>query len=193
MKKLLLALFALLMFAAVPAIADTETDYIKSIIEVGYDYSKVGFESAVSYGDSRTVENFIKSGYNPNMKIAGVPVTFCAVINEKPATLDLLLANGADSNATVGKVTLLASAIKLKNTQLVNVLLKHKADVNKPSMGLTPLNLALLYKNIEMSKLLIKSGAVVDNASLRYAKRTKDTVFIEYIYNIYNKEMKLEK
>ena len=114
-------------------------------------------------------------------------------VNVKRIDGDVLLANGADSNATVGKVTLLASAIKLKNTQLVNVLLKHKADVNKPSMGLTPLNLALLYKNIEMSKLLIKSGAVVDNASLRYAKRTKDTVFIEYIYNIYNKEMKLEK
>ena len=83
MKKLLLALFALLMFATVPAMADTETDYIKSIIEVGYDYSKVGFESAVSYGDSRTVENFIKSGYNPNMKIAGsfslISTTFSVV------------------------------------------------------------------------------------------------------------------
>lgn len=193
MKKIFLSLMALLMFSVTPTLADTETNYIKSILEVGYEYSVAGFVSAVSYGDSTTVENFLKSGYNPNMKIAKVPVVFYATTNEKEKTLDVLLSNGADVNTTFGNVTLLTRAIELKNMKLVNVLLKHHVDVNKATFGLTPLNFALLNKNVEIAKALINAGAKVDKTSLKYSKRTKDTVFIEHLYSLYNAENKIVK
>ncbi len=188
MKKLLIFAFSLLLLTLNSSAfaQDNKVQYENAITENGYEYSEKGFATAISYGDYVVVDNFLKSGYDANLKINGLPSTFYAVLKQKQTTLEQLLQAGANPDVTWGKLSLLLFTIEQNNPYLTEIVIEHNADINKSVYGISPLNYALMKKNSEIAKILLSSGAVPDKASLKYVKKTKNSELFELVQKSYD-------
>lgn len=193
MKRVVSFLFLMIIMTFCPSTAHSASVQ-KQIVteqgfETGYEYSKRGFASAVALGDVSVVDNFLKAGFNPNEKVAGMPIAFYAVFNEKNDVLEKLLKAGANPNTSWGKVSLLTASIELNNIGAVKILSENGADINKTTFKLTPLNYALYQKHSEIASLLLDKGAVADKKSLNFAKkRCKNDDLVKKISGILEKK-----
>ena len=185
MKKILVVLLFLCLSVLNSANAQ-DNSAIQTITENGYEISSKGLASAVAYGDVKTVKAFLALDYKADSKVGKLPLTFYAVMNEKPEVLNELLAAGANPNQTWGKVTLLTTSVEKKNPEMVKILIKHKTDVNKTTYKITPLNFALIKKQYEIAEILLDAGAIPDKKSESLVKKLKDNKIKEKILN-YNK------
>ncbi|MBT9392621.1 ankyrin repeat domain-containing protein [Hymenobacter sp. NST-14] len=90
---------------------------------------------------------------------------YAAVVKNKPAEVDALLAAGADANAAVEMMpgfptTFLVLAAGNGHLDVVKALLKNKAQIDKTdSFGMTPLMAAAANGSPDVVEFLLASGA----------------------------------
>ena len=114
------------------------------------------FVSAGARGDLITLDKFLTSGMNPNIKstIGGVTALRLAIQNERWYTVKMLLAKGADPNSG------LQSAISKGRLDIIKMLVDKGANVNaKSDYSFSPLQRAIKYGDRTIINYLHSKGA----------------------------------
>lgn len=160
---------------------------IKQIIAENYEYNVAGMKRAITNGNVKMVELYLKAGFDPNMTYLKIPMLFYAISQNQLTVSEKLINAGAIVNSQVGSRTALKEAIATKNIDLVNLLIRNGANVNAKT-GETPLCYALKKKNSQAVTSLIKHGAAVDEEALKYALKIKDNTVKNLVLNTYKKQ-----
>lgn len=127
------------------------------------------FFTAIRRNDSRTLQDLIRRGFDPNtVDESGQPGLMLAVDLQSVKAVEALL-NAPNIQAEVrnkkGESALMLCAIR-GDLVLARLLIEHDADVNKT--GWTPLHYAASgtsQNQVEMVKLLLDNSAYIDAAS----------------------------
>jgi len=161
---------------------------IKRIIASNYSYTPTGFFQAIGNGNLDCVNLFLKAGFDPNTTNMTMPAIYFAVIEKQPKIVDRLLNAGVDPNTNFKGRTILYQAIATKNVETVKALIKHGVNVNEQSWGETPINYAVKKKNEDIVTLLLNSGAKIDNETLKYALKSKNSEIKNAVLYKYKKQ-----
>ncbi|EAX93414.1 hypothetical protein TVAG_376120 [Trichomonas vaginalis G3] len=124
-----------------------DDDHAKTILLLGgkipKDYNS--FYKVIEENLVKSIEAFIKVGYDPNRKSKDFP---CPLYNWmcrqiKPEAFEALLKNGADPNATFRNLPMLHIAMIAKNDDYVRILLQNGANPNSTGLKGNALQLAI--------------------------------------------------
>ena len=182
MKKIILVLFLFFVIPSISFALDFDKDYyISQITDKKYPYNHTGFFAAIQKQDIKTVELFLKSGFDPNATYMGVNAVIYSMIDEQEDILKLVLKYGANPNKTVPPLMVtfkrtnpLFYSITKNNPDMTKILIDCGADVNKPLGSKTPLYYALIKKHPEQIELLLSNGAITDEKTAKKLKKLKD-------------------
>ena len=191
MKKLIIAIFLLILCCQQYSFADevkNEMYYKRQIQNQRYLYNNTGFFNAITKKDSKTVELFLKAGFNPNTTCGGTPIIMHALFVNDMKSFELLLKAGADPETSVPALwvsakpqNLLSFAIKRKSSEAVKILIENKVDVNKVFNGRTPLNYTISSKQTKITEMLLRAGAKPDEKTMELVNKSKD----EYLKSLF--------
>lgn len=145
-----------------------------SLFAAGQPSIDLALTKAVQNGDTKSVEELLAQGANPNTKDTdGFPVLVDAAFEGHTEIVRALLAKGANANVVDNEgQTALMLAARRGHTSVVEALLEHRANVNvKSKEGATPLwNAILGCEKIpakgRIVELMLASGADVNARNL---------------------------
>lgn len=180
MKKILVTLLFLSLFQGIGIAQTNETqlsekeNYIKQILANDYKFIPSGFFIAITNGNAKYVDLFLKAGMDPNTTYMKVPAICTAICSKQAKIVELLLKAGVDPNKELLGQSPLLYAINRLDSATVDVLIKYGADVNRASNGVYPLNYALRKKDSGIIKSIVNAGAIPNDDALIRAIKTKD-------------------
>ncbi len=163
----------------------------EALKEMGFPLTREAFIQTVKDGEILAVEQFLKSGFSPDLEDEnGVPLLCLAARNKHRAVVSLLSRNGADINAVSmdrGN-TALMDAAAAGEADILADLIEAGADLDiRSKAGQTALILSIGQKDEESTRMLIEAGASVQgNDSLgmsaeKYARLFKLAKVIDLI------------
>ncbi len=195
MKKILVGLMLCAIaqgagFAQTDEVQLTEKETcIKQILANDYKYNSFGFFTAITDGNTKYVDLFLKAGMDPNTTYLKVPALYTAIAAKQPSIVELLLDAGVNPNQQFGGLTPLMYAIRYKDNNIVKSLIAHGANVNSGSATVTPLNYAIRKKDTPIVETLVNAGALVSDDDMTKAIKSKNPE----IKNLVLKQYKVEE
>ncbi len=195
MKRKIITMFLLLLFVAIPILAEEIHDAalkgdltkIKSLLEKSPAFlearnenEKTPLHFAAQGGHKEIVELLLENGADVNAKNIALetPLHYAAAMGHKDI-MELLISRGAvlNSGTTNGSTPLHYSA-NFGNSETIQVLLEKGADVNcRTKYGTTPLDLAYDFDRNEAAQLIVSKGGVSSPVVDPEVVRLSDNVY----------------
>ena len=148
---------------------------IKQILENDYKFNSFGFFTAITDGNAKYVDLFLKAGMDPNTTYLKVPAIYTAIASKQPKIVALLLDAGVDPNQKFGGLTPLMYAIRYQDQAIVQSLIAHGANVNQSANSVYPINYAIKKKDTYIVKALVDAGADVSDDDMIDAIKSKNS------------------
>lgn len=194
MKKLFMVLLLITAFQGITFAQDESVQLsekeqcIKQILENDYKFNSFGFFSAITDGNSKYVDLFLKAGMDPNTTYLKVPALYTAIASRQPKIVELLLNAGVDPNQKFGGLTPMMYAIRYRDQAIVSLLISHGANVNMSANSVYPISYAIQKKDTYIVKTLVEAGAEITDDNMIDAIKSKNSEIKSLVLKNYKTE-----